>query len=105
MTKIMRILCPAGIVDGDKARKDSIPDAAQIGAQATRAYYDRAPGASAFSLGVAMQLTFRFLWGPVLLGPSLLGLSGMTLAAAAPRSSTGDDGEAKAPAVAELTES
>jgi len=46
-----------------------------------------------------MNLTFRCL-----LGPLLLGLSGITLAAAAPRSSTSDDSDAKTPA-AEITES
>jgi hypothetical protein len=32
MTKIMLILLPRQSIDGDKARKDSIPDVAQIGA-------------------------------------------------------------------------
>src|ERR1700676_1921864 len=48
-----------------------------------------------------MNLTFRCLLGPLLLGPSLLGLSGMTLSATAPRSSTGDDSDAKIPTAAE----
>lgn len=52
-----------------------------------------------------MNLTFRCLLGPALLGVSLLGLSGMTLAATAPRSSTGDDSDAKPAAAAEATES
>src|SRR5712671_8181827 len=54
-------------------------------------------------MGVAMNLTFRCLLGPLLLGLSLLGLSGMTLAVTAPRSSAGDGSDAKPPA--EPTES
>jgi len=77
----------------------------QIGAGHTRAYYDRAPGACAFLMGVAMNLTFRCPLGPLLLGVSLQGLSGMTLAATAARSSTGDDSDAKTSAAAEPTES
>ncbi len=93
-------------LDGDKARKDSILDVAQIGARRACAHIMIAALVVAPSkLGVAMNLTFRCLWGPWLLAPSLLGLSGITLAAAAPRSATGDDSDAKTSAAAEPTES
>jgi hypothetical protein len=52
-----------------------------------------------------MNLTFRCRLRPLLLGLSLLGLSGVTLAATAPRSSTGDDSDAKPAAASEPTES
>src|SRR5579859_1580032 len=52
-----------------------------------------------------MNLTFGRLLGPLLLGSSLLGVSGMIQAAAAPRSSPGDDADMKTPAAAESTES
>lgn len=52
-----------------------------------------------------MNLTFGRLLGPLLLGSSLLGVSGMIQAATAPRSSPGDDADMKTPAAAESTES
>jgi len=61
----------------------------------SRAYYDRAPGACAFLMGSCDEFDFSLSVGTFAAGGSLLGLSGMTLAAAAPRSPTGDDSDAK----------